>query len=124
MAKNRVGRPAKIEEPATETNGARPKKMDMVRGALATLGPDAKPEKIHEHILTTYNEDLPKTIISNYKSNIKRKGEVVSTAGSPGRPGRKPAGNGEIRIDDLETVRSLVGRLGADHVRRLVDVLS
>jgi hypothetical protein len=122
MAKNRVGRPAKIEEPAIEGNGARPKKMDMVRGALATLGPDAKPEKIHEHILTTYNEDLPKTIISNYKSNIKRKGGVLVR--SSGKPGRKPASSGEIRIDDLEAVRSLVGRLGAAHVRRLVDVLS
>ena len=122
MAKNRVGRPSKTEEPAAEGDTSNLSKMDKVKAALAALGANAKPEKIHEHILTTYKTDLPKTIISNYKSNIKRKGGVLVR--SNGKPGRKPASNGDIRIDDLETVRSLVGRLGAAHVRRLVDVLS
>ena len=122
MAKNRVGRPAKIEEPATESDGTSLSKMDKVKAALATLGSNAKPEAIHEHILTTFNTDLPKTIISNYKSNIKRKGGGLLR--SSGKPGRKPAGGGDIRIDDLEAVRALVSRLGAAHVRRLVDVLS
>jgi hypothetical protein len=109
---------------------ARPKagsisQMDMVRAALQELGPGAKLQAIQDHIKTTHGKELSKSIISNYKSNMKRKGELKGA-----RRGRKPgpvaaAGKtgGSVRLDDLEVVRGLVSRLGADQLKRLVAVL-
>ena len=91
---------------------------DMVRAAVDELGMDAKPRAIQEHIRTKFNKTLPTTTISNYKSVMKRRGE------GGGTNGRRRRGEGNIRIDDLEAVRGLFSRLGAEHVRRLVDVLA
>lgn len=95
--------------------------VDMVKKALEELGADAKPLAIQESIKSNFGKELPTTIISNYKSVLKRKGGGSSGSGR-GRP-RGSGGGGSIQIDDLETVRGLVSRLGADHVKRLVDVL-
>ncbi len=97
--------------------------VDMVKKALEELGADAKPLAIQESIKANFGKDLPTTIISNYKSVLKRKGggAAVSVAAGRGRPTR---GSGSIHLDDLEAVRGLVSKLGADQVRRLVDVLA
>jgi hypothetical protein len=95
----------------------------MVRAALEELGADAKPLAIQEHIKTKFNKELPTSIISNYKSVMKRKGAGNGAAGRGRRPGRPPRGGG-LQIADLEAVRALVRRLGADNVRRLVDVVT
>ena len=76
---------------------------------------------ILEHIKTKFNREIPTNIISNYKSQLKRKGLSSGT----GRRGRKPGGgNGSLRLEDLEVVRGLVTRLGAEQVRRLVGVFA
>lgn len=92
--------------------------MEMVRQSMEELGADAKPQAIQEMIKSKFNKDLPPTIISNYKSVLKRK----AGAPSSGR-GRKPAG-GSIQINDLEAVRALVSRLGGAQVRKLVDMFA
>jgi hypothetical protein len=101
-----------------------PKKTEMVAAALEALGADAKPQEIQAHIQTAFNQSIPTSIISNYKFTLRKK------AGAPvARRGRRPAagggggGGGGIRIEDFEAVRGLVGRLGADQVKRIVDVL-
>lgn len=90
--------------------------VKMVQKALEELGKDAKPLALQENIKTNFGKDLPTSIISNYKSVLKRKG------GSSGR-GRR-SGGGSLDFGDLETVRNLVSRLGADHVKKLVDVFA
>lgn len=98
---------------------------EMVRAALADLGAGAKPQALQDHIKAKFDRELPKTLISNYKSTMKRKGTLAGGNG-PGRP-RKAAGaggGGSVHLADLEAVRGLVGRIGADGVRRLVNVLS
>jgi hypothetical protein len=52
---------------------------------------------------------------------MKKKGLLPGRRG-PGRPPRA-AGGEAVLIDDLEAVRGLVTRLGADQVVRLVKVL-
>lgn len=96
----------------------KPNQAEMVRSALAELGEDAKPQKIQEYVKTKYNKELSTTLISNYKSMMKKRSGMP-----PGRRGRPPKGSGAIQIEDLETVRSLVRRLGSENVVRLVDVV-
>jgi hypothetical protein len=97
-----------------------PNQMDLVRGAMEALGAKAKPQAIQDYIKENHNgRILTKQLISNYKFHIRRKGKVVA------RRGRKPgaATGGTVRLDDLEVVRALVNRIGADQVKRLVEVL-
>ncbi len=84
--------------------------MQMVRLALQACGMDAKPQDIHKYILEQFREDLPTNLISNYKSQIRRQS---------GTGGRR-----NLPIEDLESIRTLVRRLGAEQLKRLVDVLS
>jgi hypothetical protein len=103
--------------------------MEMVRTALQELGPDAKPTAIQEFIKAKYEKEISKIIISNYKSTMNKKqgGGGKKRGRPPGSGGGKPAltvGGKGIHIDDLTTVRGLVGRLGANQVRQLVDVLA
>jgi hypothetical protein len=97
--------------------------VDMVKKALDELGADAKPLAIQESIKSHFDKVLPTSIISNYKSVLKRKGGSSSSSGTGAPRGRRPCG-GSVQLNDLEAVRSLVSRLGADHVKRLVDVLA
>jgi len=101
----------------------------MVRTALQELGAGSKPQAIQDFIREKFGKELAKSIISNYKSTMKRKGQIggVAAAATRGRPAGGATGGaaGEtVRLDDLEAVRGLVGRLGADHVKRLLAVLS
>jgi hypothetical protein len=86
----------------------------MVQTALDALGNDAKPLDMQSHIKDKFDVTLPANIISNYKSQIKRK----NGSAGPGR-GRKAG----LQIEDFEAVRKLVNRLGAEQVRRLVEVV-
>jgi hypothetical protein len=100
----------------TKSDGSekKPSQMGMVRQALQEMGGDAKPLDMQAHIKGKFNVELPANIISNYKSQIKRKN------GSAG-PGRgRHAG---LQVEDFETIRKLVRRLGADQVKRLVEVV-
>jgi hypothetical protein len=62
-----------------------------------------------------FNTELPNNVISNYKSVLKREGGK----GGSGKRGRKAAG---LQFSDLEEVRGLVNRLGAEQVKKLVDM--
>jgi hypothetical protein len=94
-------------------------KSALVREALEALGLDAKPMAIDAYIKEKHNVEVPRAIISSYKSSYKSK------SGAPAKRGPKPkaAGGGGIQIEDLAAVRGLVSRLGAAQVKELVDVL-
>jgi hypothetical protein len=88
--------------------------MSMVRTAMEDIGNDAKPLAMQAHIKGKFGTELPANIISNYKSQIKRKAGV-SGSGRGRRAG--------LQVEDFETIRNLVDRLGADQVRRMVEVV-
>jgi hypothetical protein len=94
--------------------------MGMVRESLKELGGNPKPQEIQEHIKTKYNREIPTQIISNYKSVLRRKGGGVGNGRRRGRPPRVATG---LRVEHFEAVRQLVRQLGADQVKRLVDVI-
>jgi len=114
----------------SKSDGA-PSMADMVRSAIAELGANAKPTPIQEFIKAKFNKEVSKIIISNYKSNMKKKGKVGKRSGRPPGGDRKAgvlvtssAGGKGIQLEDLAAVRGLVGRLGANQLRQLVDVLA
>jgi hypothetical protein len=94
-----------------------PSRMDIVRGAIQELGEDAKPLEIQAHIKEKTGEEIPTNIISNYKFQIKAKASGTT------RTRRKTAA-GALQIEDFEAIRGLVNRLGAEQVKRLVDVVA
>jgi len=94
---------------------------EMVRLAIEQLGGEAKPLAIQEQIKAKFNLELPPTIISNYKSVLKRDAGMTPKGTSP--RGRKPA-RSSVQLSDLEAVKVLVGRLGSDQVHKLVDVFA
>jgi hypothetical protein len=85
----------------------------MVQSALDDLGSKAMPLELQPHIKTKFGVELPANIISNYKSQIKRE------SGGGSKRGRKAG----LKIEDFETIRGMVERLGTAEVKRLVEVV-
>ena len=88
----------------------------MVQAALDVKGWDAGPSELQAFIQEKFSVELANNIISNYKSVLKREGGGGGKGGA--RRGRKPG----AQFEDLEAVRGLVTRLGADQVKKLVDM--
>lgn len=85
----------------------------MVETALNEKGWEAGPQELQPCIKEKFGVELPANVISNYKSVLKRAGGKTSS-----KRGRKPG----AQFSDLEAVRGLVTRLGADQVKKLVEV--
>jgi hypothetical protein len=85
----------------------------MVEAALEEKGWEAGPQELQPFIKDTFGVELPANVISNYKSVLKRGGQTTG-----GKRGRKSS----AQFSDLEAVRGLVTRLGAEQVKKLVDV--
>src|SRR4051794_18717254 len=112
---------------ATETTaGNQPSKTEMVRQAIKE-GHKKKPLQIQEWIKNKYGVTIKTQHISTMKSNMK---------GKPGRkPGPKPAGESApaaprrnsadtLSLDEIRLVKGLVGRIGKDKFRQVLELLS
>jgi len=103
-------------------------KMDCVRQALANLGHDATTKELQDFLKKTFNLDMDAKMLSSYKGSILKKAAGPSAlirqpAPTPPTPLKAVATNGGISVEDIRAVKELVGRIGADNVRELVDVL-
>jgi hypothetical protein len=110
-------------EPNAQANGKPASKMEGVQRALAELGNEAKPLKIQDWLKTTFKIKMPISTISNYKSTI------LSGAGKKGPPAKRKGGQPKVRaggitIHDIEAVKALVDRMGAEKVQQLAQVLA
>jgi hypothetical protein len=85
----------------------------MVLTALEATGWGAGPKELQPVIKEKFGVELASNVISTYKSNLKREG---------GKGGRKRGRKGSPQFSDLEAVRELVNKFGADQVKKLVDV--
>jgi hypothetical protein len=91
----------------------------MVSAALSDKGWEAKSAELQSFIKDKFNTVLAPNVISNYKSQLKSaNGQGGAGERGGARRGRKPAPS----FSDLETVRGLIDRLGAEQVKKLVDV--
>jgi len=113
---------AKAKDGAEESANAGPRtKREAVKMGLMELGVEAKPPALHEHILKTWGMDISNNHISSYKSGLKQ--ELGGGKPHGRRPGRPPAPrDAALQVRDIQTIKELVNRLGADRVRELIGV--
>jgi hypothetical protein len=107
-------------------------KQEAVRRALAELGRDAKPTVIKGWVKEKHGIEMGTDHISTAKGQILREGRGKRKAGAVTQPSaaqnsaeprQQGKGNG-ISLDDIEAVKGLVGRVRADNLKKLVDVLA
>jgi hypothetical protein len=111
-----------------------------VRRALAELGDDAEIARLHEHILERFGYDMTPGHISTTRGSLFReagksrrkkrkkpgpkpgsKRKAKAEAAAP-QPEEAPAAKGGV-VDYVITVQDLIEQLGADQLRKLIDVL-
>jgi hypothetical protein len=119
-------------------------KMEGVRRALSELGRDAKPTQIQGFVQERFGIQMSTDVISTYKGDIARKAAKAQAA-TEKPPAAKTAvtkqmapepqvkappthrANGQaagIGLKDILAVKDLVTRVGANHLRTLIEVMS
>jgi hypothetical protein len=116
------------EEPSSPARApqASVSKADAIRAALAE-GLDSLGD-IEGFIKSRFGLEMPRQMISSYKAQQKARDKKQAGGEEPARkprgPVAKPTLNGELDvITALEALKPLVHQLGAEKVKRLVDVL-
>jgi hypothetical protein len=109
------------------------KKIDAVRKALAALGKEGTPTKIQEYVKKTFGLDMTIGHISNCKSTLMRKkskktmGVKVPAAPAPNNgvaPAKADVASGrQVSLQDVQTLKGLVGRVGGGDLKSLIDIL-
>jgi hypothetical protein len=110
-------------------------KVEAVRRALQALGKDALPSKLQPYIKQTFGIDMTPAHITTCKGGILRKGkkkpgpkpkvqpEPLVRQSAPTPPARPAAKNG-ITLEDIQSVKGLIGRVEPDQLKGLIDLLS
>jgi hypothetical protein len=101
-------------------------KMASVRQALSDLGSGAKPQALQEHLKTKLGIDMSTSHISNYKTAIlKKEGKRRRRRGKRTVAAKVGGGRGgSISLADIQAVKALTDRIGAEKVKELAAVLS
>jgi hypothetical protein len=109
---------------ASKKNGGMTK-QEAVRRALSELGNDAKPTQIKGFVKERLGIEMTTDHISTAKGDILRKagGKGKSVAKKPQVQSAAPAKT-DIPLEDILSVRDLVGRLGAEPLRTLIDAFA
>jgi hypothetical protein len=126
--------PAKTAPAKTAPANGSISKMEAVRRVLATSGNDTKPIEIQGLLKKNFNIKMDPTVISTYKSSILRQGPAKKKMGRPkgSKNGQtavahytaRATGSVNISIEDILAVKELAGRLGAERLRQLAEVLA
>ncbi|HEV3260387.1 MAG TPA: hypothetical protein VG013_26260 [Gemmataceae bacterium] len=108
-------------------------KIEAVRRALAELGKDAKPLQLQAWIKEKLGIEMSADHVSVCKGTILRKArgkrkvvavpQASAARNQEPQVHRAPVPRGGISLDDIEAVKGLVGRIGPDSLKKLVDVL-
>jgi hypothetical protein len=103
-------------------------KQEAVRRALAALGKMALASDIQKYVKETFNLDMTIDHIYTAKSSVLGKGKkkarkpAVKQPPAPEPIAGTPAGG--IRLEDIEAVKGLLGRVGADNLKALAEMLA
>jgi hypothetical protein len=98
-------------------------KFEAVRRALAELGTDAMPLTIKVYLKKNFGVDMEPQNISNYKSTLKATERRVSNRRREAK-GAADASTGGFSLEEIQAVKEVADRIGADKVRQLAQVLS
>jgi hypothetical protein len=106
-------------------------KQEAVRQALSELGNDAKPTQIKGFVKERFGIEMTTDHISTAKGDILRKagGKGKSVAKKPAQVQSAATANSSgsktgIPLEDILSVKDLVGRLGAEPLRTLIDAFA
>lgn len=104
-------------------------KKEAVRQALSALGMDAPRAELHKFIKEHFDLDVTPNHISSCKGEIQRakkpkKAATAAKAPAAKQEQPKPSVTHSIRLDDIESVKNLVDRVGADSLRKLIAMLA
>jgi hypothetical protein len=112
---------------------ARMTKVEAVRRALKALGKDATPSQLQPYIKQTFGIEMTPAHVTTCKGGILRKGrkkpgpKPKGQALGPTQPTPTPAkalAKNGISLEDIQSVKGLVGRVGPDQLKGLIDLLS
>jgi hypothetical protein len=109
-------------------------KQQAVELALQEKGWDARPVDLKPYIKERFGLDMTAEHITTCKSKA-RKGKKKPAPKAPGKPASQQsakasaprAGNARsdgFSLEDLQAVKSLIGRVGAVKLRTLIDLLA
>jgi hypothetical protein len=111
------------KQSTSAADGSGMTKFEAVRRALAELGPDAMPLSIKDYLRKNFGIDMEPQNISNYKSTLK-----ASERRAPNRQreakGAAETSTGGFSLEEIQAVKEVADRIGADKVRQLAQVLS
>jgi hypothetical protein len=132
-------------ETAGQAKGNGRTKLDAVREALKEMGKTAKPLAIRDFVKTRFGMDINTGLISTYKKELagKRKGKrkrrgakkhaaakastkagAAPKAAAPAARTQAGKGGRSISLKDVAAVKELVGRVGAEELLSLIDLLA
>jgi hypothetical protein len=97
-------------------------KQEAVQCALTELGNDAKPKQIQGFVKDNFGIEMGTDHISTAKGTILRKTKPAVRNGTAPTSKGKPADT--ILLQDIRTLKELVGRLGMKPVLDLIDVFA
>jgi hypothetical protein len=121
-----------------------PTKIDLVRKAMGKLGDDAGPTQLQDYVKRAFGVSMTTDHVSNYKGKIlraqtgkKKSAGKKKTAAKPKveahkvgahkvgahKAGATRATVSPLSLHDVETTRSLLGRIGPAQLRGLIDLL-
>lgn len=103
---------------ASKTNGKKLTKADAVRQALGRLGADAKPLDIKPFLQQEFGINMSTSMISSYKSSENKR---AATQSRVARRAARAAQN-QFSLEDVQAVKQLTERIGAEKVRELADL--
>jgi hypothetical protein len=113
--------------------GGEVSKMDAVRSALETQGKRAKPKAIVAFVKDRYGMDLSLNLVNNYKHHLVKKGvgkgrrgrrPKAEQAATASTPAAKRGNGGAISLRDIDAVKQLTDRVGAESLHSLIDMLA
>jgi hypothetical protein len=106
----------------TATKSGKISGMKAVRQTLETLGYDIKTQAAKDHIQKEFGLDLSNNKISAYKSKLRSDAGLTRPRGGRANGARGGAAGAALQVEDIQVVKELVGRLGANRVRELIAV--
>jgi hypothetical protein len=108
-----------------EAEGQSNPNREAVAQAMEALGNKAEASDMAAYIKDKFNLEIENKVIGIHRHHIlkgRRKKMKAAAKTAPKKPGR-PAGGGDVSLDDVRVVKDLVGRHGAKRVRDLIDLL-
>jgi len=94
-------------------------KSQMVREAFEAMGHDASPKEVMKSL-----KDNGMTVTYGLVTSIKNKLNKGPSKGRAARKAQPVNGSGVYTLLDIEAIRTLSSRLGAENVKKLVDAVS